>query len=201
MKTLEWQVGLTSTNINTISQPLQCVRDVDLHLLREGRKRKVILGDGNCLFRALAHVAYGSENHHGIMRQILVAFLCKNRPVLLKYITTATFEEHIAAIIRQGAWGTQVELYAAASFYQLPLYLFSPHPKTNNYRWLLFEPEQRSQLLYGENCAPPQTNSTMTHIELCHTTGDHFDCVLTLNNELPNSHPQLDNTSSYINIC
>ena len=73
--------------------------------------------------------------------------------------------------------------------------------RTHNYRWLLIEPEQHTNLCYAENCAPsPKTNS-FTHIELCHTGGDHFDCVLT---SLPTSPPQLlnlDHTSSYIHIC
>ena len=161
----------------------------------------MILGDGNCLFRAVAHIIYGTEDSHATVRQILVTFLCNNRPVLLKYIASGSFEEHVQTVSREGAWGTQVELYATASFYQLPVYIFSPHPQTNNYRWLLFEPEQRTHLCYAENCAPPQTNSITSHIELCHTAGDHFDCVLTLNNALPTSPPQLDHISSYINIC
>ena len=32
------------------------------------------------------------------------------------YTTIETFEEHIATVIRQEAWETQVELYAAASY-------------------------------------------------------------------------------------
>ena len=106
---------------------MRSVPCVDLDLLRQGRKRKVIWGEGNCLFRALTHVTYGTEDNHATVRQILVIFLCNNRPVLLKYITSGSFEEHIETVIRQGAWGTQIELYAAASYYHLPIYIFSPH--------------------------------------------------------------------------
>ena len=56
---------------------------------------------------------------------------------------------------------------------------------------------------FMEKCASAQPNfitQCITHIELCHTTGDHFDCVLTLNDTPSTSHPQLDDSSSYINI-
>ena len=204
MKTLEWQAGPTNTNMVPSTQPMRSLPSVDLDLLRQGRKRKVIRGDGNCFFRALAHITYRSEDNHATVRRVLVTFISNNKPVFLKYVTSETFEEHVATVSRQGAWGTQVELYAAASYYQLPIYIFSPHPKSNKYRWLLFEPEQRSQLFYGKKCASAQPNfitQCITHIELCHTTGDHFDCVLTLNNTPSTSHPQLDHSSSYINIC
>ena len=74
------------------------------------------------------------------------------------------------------------------------------HPQTNNYPWYLFEPEQCAHLCYGENSTPPKTNLIITHVQLCHTTGDHFDFLLTLNNTLPTSPPQLDHAYPYINI-
>ena len=100
--------------------------------MRQGRKRKVILGDGNCLFRAVAHIMYGTEDKHATVRQILVRFIWHNRPVFQKYITNGTFEQHAEIVTREGAWGTQVELYVTASYYRLPVYIFSPHPQPTN---------------------------------------------------------------------
>ena len=133
MKTLEWQAGpgknlARSTSVDASTQLKQSSPSVDLYLWSQGRKRKVILGDGNCLFRAVAHIVYGTQESHATVRRILVTFVSKNRPVLVKYVTNGSFEEHMRAVAREGAWGTQVELYAAASLYQLPVYIFSPHP-------------------------------------------------------------------------
>ena len=164
--------------------------------MRQGRKRKVILDDGNCLFRAVAHIMYETEDKHAAVHQILVRFTWHNRPVFQKYITNGTFEQHVEIVTREGAWGTQVEPYVTASYYRLPVYIFSPHPQNNKHRWFLFEPEQCAHLSYKENFRLLQIN----HIELCHTTGNHFDCVLNLNNAFPTSPPQLDYTSSYISL-
>ena len=212
--TITWQAGprktlARSTSVHASTQLKQSSPSVDLYLWSQGRKRKVILGDGNCLFRAVAHIVYGTQESHATVRRILVTFVSKNRPVLVKYVTNGSFEEHIRAVAREGPGELKLSctLQQACTNY---LYIFSHH--THHYRWLLIEPEQHTNLCYAENCAPPpQTNSIISHIELCHTGGDHFDCVLTLNNTLPTSPPQLDHTSSehtssdhtssYIHIC
>ena len=172
------------------------------YTLRHWRKRKVMQDDCNCLFKALAYIAYGTNNNHATMCQILRVVLCNNRPVLIKYITSKTFEQHIATVIRQGAWGNQVELFAAASYYRLPyMYVFSHHTQNQQLSMASLCAWASSQIFYWENCAAPQTNSTITHIELCHTAGNDFGRVLTLNNALSSSPPELDHTFSYVNIC
>ena len=119
---------------------------------------------------------YGTEDKHATVREILVRFTWHNRPVFQKYITNGTFEKHTELFTREGAWGTQVKLYVTASYYTLPVYIFLPHPQTNKYRRLLFEAEQCAHLSYKENFT-----LLIDHIELCHTTGNHFDCVLNFN--------------------
>ena len=46
-----------------------------------------ILGDGNCLFRALSKLTYGSEEWHSFMRQTLIDFVSLNREVFQSYCT------------------------------------------------------------------------------------------------------------------
>ena len=165
----------------------------------------MILGDGNCfLFRAVvAHIIYGTEDNHATVRPILVTFLCNNRPVLAPQLHTK--RKFLNNTLKRSPEKEPGELKWSSMLQQATInspctFSHHMHPQTNNYPWLLFEPEQCAHLCYGEHCTPPQTNSIITHIQLCHTAGDHFDCVLTLNNTLPTSPPQLDHTSSYINI-
>ena len=62
---------------------------------------------------------------------ILVRFIWHNRPVFQKYMTNGTFE-HAEIVTREGAWGTQVKLYGAASYYKLPMYIsHHTHKPTN----------------------------------------------------------------------
>ena len=72
METLEWQAGpgktlAHSTSVDTALSPCrEFTKSTSLSFEagKEGRKRKVILGDGNCLFTAIAHIIYGTEDNH-----------------------------------------------------------------------------------------------------------------------------------------
>ena len=108
-----------------------------------------------------------------------------------------TFEEHVTTMRWEGAWGTQVELCAAASFYQLPFYVCSSHPTTKQYRWLLLSPLDHAQLTF-EGDMPEKP--ALSHAELCHTCGDHFDSVITIDKLIPTSPPQLQNTTSFMSV-
>lgn len=171
----------------------------DIYLAQQGRRRKTILGDGNCFFRAVSFVVHGSEDKHGEVRQNIMAFVAHNQERFQQYVMQGNIEEHIITMRREGAWATQVETYGAASFYQIPLYICSPHPATKQYRWLAITPLDRAHLQF-EDSSRPQMQSNITHVELCHTYGDHFDCVLGDKTLFPTSPPQLYHTSSSINI-
>ena len=176
-------------NLENLLHCATLTNDADVYLSQQQRKRKSIQADGNCLFRALSHLAYGIEDKHATFRESLIKFILNNRPAFEKYIMTGSFEEHVKAL-SDGAWGTQVELFATASYYQLPVYVCSPHPQTDKYRWLVFQPVDSSDLLFDEKQTLHQPNNS--HVELCHTWGDHFDCVLNLHDAFPLTPPHLD---------
>ena len=64
------------------------------------------------------------------------------------------WDEHITVMKQEGTWATQVELYAIASYFQIPLYLCSPHPATKKYTWLLLDPYDQDQLIFEQNHEP-----------------------------------------------
>ena len=140
----------------------------------------------------------GSQESHGCIRESHISFVEANRQVFEKYIMKGTFEEHISAMKQQGAWATQLEIFAAASLYQLPIYLCSPHPTTHEYRWLMFKPVDHAHLYFQEDML--KMLPTSNHIELCHTGGDHFDCVFDQDNAIPTTPPQLNNNSSSMQL-
>ena len=75
----------------------------------------MISADGNCMFRALSFLFYGSENAHLKLRSLLVKFISLNQSCFSPLVFTGSFNEHIIAMKSLGKWGTQVELQAAAS--------------------------------------------------------------------------------------
>ena len=86
-----------------------------LHL--QNRTRKVVIGDGNCLFRALSIQLFNHELLYTRLRAILA--LChKENPQWYSAIWGGQgnfLTEHVAKMERNGTWGTQVS--------QLLLYL------------------------------------------------------------------------------
>ena len=135
----------------------------------------------------------GGQESHGCIRETLVSFVETNRQIFEKYVMTGTFEDHVGTMKRLGAWATQLEVFAVASLYQLPVYLCSPHPTTHEYRWLLYEPVDRAHLFFQGDVQ--RTLATNNHIKLCHTGGQHFDCVSDKDNAIPTIPPQLNSHS------
>ena len=89
------------------------------------------IGDGNCLFRSLARILYGSEDFHTQVRLLLVQFEDSNASKLQPLVfpannstkqkdIKAAFDNHMKLL---RVWGTQIELQTAASLFQMPLYV------------------------------------------------------------------------------
>ena len=93
------------------------IKDPDNILNKTGRKRLSIVGDGNCLFRCFAFLAYGSENAHAKMRSLLVTFVSLNASSFSALVFEGNIKAHVSKMKRSGEWGTQVELQAAATLF------------------------------------------------------------------------------------
>ena len=92
-----------------------------------------ILGDGNCLFRALSFIITGSEEQHMLVRQAIVAHMRSLGQVLWEHhiypdVAYRNGMEHYLSetcMERSGAWGTQVEIIALANLLNIPIYTVS----------------------------------------------------------------------------
>lgn len=116
-----------------------------LDLKSQRRTIHYIQGDGNCLFRALAHIIYGNELFHLKMRQILVEFTKNNEDILKYFVLSGTFSDHLEQMKNDRVWGTQVELYAAATLFMLPIYVYTP--KRDTYNWIVYQPRSSSNTI------------------------------------------------------
>ena len=159
----------------------------------------MIVGDGNCYFRALSFILHKTQERHRDVRRNIVEFLERNQEKFQQFLLNGTFEEHVTQMRREGVWATQVELYGAASLHQVPIHICSPDPGTQKYRWLLHKPLDQSNLLL-EGDSFTQMRRIITPAELCPANADHFDCILDNQNHFPTSPPQLGNTCVLIDI-
>ena len=79
----------------------------------------VCFGDGNCLFRALSHQLYGTDEHHLFLRTTLVRYENLDRSTFKTYLIPSVNEysipSHCNKLASHGVWGTQVELVATVT--------------------------------------------------------------------------------------
>ncbi len=96
-------------------------------------------GDGNCFFRALSHQLYGSDEFHLHVRAILVGFEVINPSAFEAYLftspTVSTILQHAKRMSCPGEWATQVELYAAATYFDLPLFYLEEQSIVKVFLW------------------------------------------------------------------
>ena len=81
-------------------------------------------GDGNCMFHSLSCQLYGSSEHFAV-RSLLLRFESNNRETFSKFLTeinSPNMDTHIRSLTLPGKWGTHIELYAAATYFQIPIF-------------------------------------------------------------------------------
>ena len=111
-------------------------------LSQQYRKLKEIKGDGNCLFRALAYFAYGTEELNDTVRRLLLKFVKMNTEIFRPYVFHKTLEDHIDNMQHNRKWGTQVELIASASLFEMDVFVFTDTygSTCSEYRWMKYSP-------------------------------------------------------------
>lgn len=136
------------------------------------------MGDGNCLFRALSHIIFWDEDYHQQIRKLLMDFIILNRDTFCKYCKECTLEEHVAHIKYDTIWGTDIEIRAAASYLQRPIYVCTQRSQSLEYYWDCFAPlatRMPTSGDYFENIY--HSRPLPSHLELCHSNRCHYDVV------------------------
>ena len=160
-------------------------------LSQQYRKLKEIKGDGNCLFRALA---YGTEELHDTMRRLLVKLVKMNTEIFRPYVFHKTLEDHIDNMQHNRKWGTQVELIASASLFEMDVFVFTDTygSTCSEYRWMKYSPIDPRKLTFPPADERPSDLDNINHMEFCHKLGAHFDCVVSnADGKLSLTKPQL----------
>ncbi|XP_065893425.1 uncharacterized protein [Dysidea avara] len=134
---------------------------------------KPIIGDGNCFYRSVAQIVYGDEMLHGKIRELLADFISRNRTHFQPYID-GDMVEYIARVRLTRVWGTAVELLAAASLFDIPVYTLVPYKDT--YHWLCYKPLENAKLIYPKE-PPPSRLHHIDHFELLNVHGCHYDVI------------------------
>lgn len=83
--------------------------------------------DGNCLFRAIAHQAYGNEEQHKIVRQKCMEYIKVEKEYFSSFVEGG--KEQIAEYIddkcKDGVWGDHIEIQAMSEIYDRPIEIYA----------------------------------------------------------------------------
>ncbi len=111
-------------------------------LAYHGRKLDSVLGDGNCMFQSLAKQLSGDSDKHGPLREKLCEFIFLNGEVLKGWLTDGVIlEEHLRSICKPNTFGTQLELKAASTMFNLDIYVATNSLLRNShYIWTKISP-------------------------------------------------------------
>ena len=88
---------------------------------------------GGWKLSAVSYLLCGQEDHHQQIRHTLVDFTTTNCDGFSKYCTLKTLEEHTSRMKYETVWGTDLELRAATSYLQIPIYVCTHKSKTLEY--------------------------------------------------------------------
>lgn len=123
-----------------------------------------------------------------------------NPSVFQVYLTdnqSASIEEHCKLLKIQNAWGTQVEIIAVATYFQVPVYVYVCVPSPGNWKWTMTKPIQGKSLTY------PATEKSLvkpSHFEISFAM-NHYNCIVSKdNNKLSKFPPVIRKTESCVEI-
>ena len=173
-------------------------------LNEQGRQIARVLGDGNCLFRAISKAICDTEDYHLRLRKAIAEFEADNdalfRPIH-EAVHQTQFSTHLKNIKKQYTWGTNTEITAVASLLQVEVYV-----ATDNYRpgvpmWIRYIPKPASLLMNASTSYLSKYNINISHnfdwIELTHVSSIHFDTTRPLKGSTV-TRPELE--GSIVNV-
>lgn len=116
-------------------------------LAAQGRRLDRALGDGNCLFRSLSKQLFSTSKYHGQLRQALIEYAASDPDLFSgRTMQGLSLQEHLQQMKALGAWGTHLELAAAATLFRKTIYVASDSLVLGECRWTSFSPLATSNL-------------------------------------------------------
>ncbi|KAI1714843.1 ubiquitin carboxyl-terminal hydrolase domain-containing protein [Ditylenchus destructor] len=135
-------------------------------------------GDGNCLFRALAHIITGGEDEqHMELRTKICSFMKSHRTAFSRSFAKSEeeFDDHVQNMERRSTWGSESELFACATMLQTPISTYLDG------RWVPYMP-----------CFPLDDDSSpVIYSSVNRTTIDNYDDIIYLLNQCGHYSPVL----------
>ena len=160
------------------------------------------VADGNCLFRSLSKALLGTEKYHYLIRTRLLGFVYANSNIFMPHIqqrcqSQMEVRQYCLAMDVSGVWGTELEILAAATMLQAPVYTYT-QINSKSYRWLRYLPLSPAHSVTCKYHDSVQRLVHMIkpadyHLELFHFNSSHYDVIVADNEDSRLSFPPLSN--------
>ena len=176
-----FQIAILILCFNIIQAKSSTTNDPTAFLAYHDRKLDSVLGDGNCMFRSLAKQLSGDSDKHGQLRNKLCEFISLNGELLKGWLTDGIIlEEHSRSICKPNIFGTQLELKAASTMFDIDIYVATNSLLHNgHYIWTKISPiNPISSYIFNDREWAGQFNSEKKcWLEICHQNGCHYDSI------------------------
>lgn len=152
-------------------------------LQQQSRAVDRVLGDGNCLFRALSVQLTSTQDYHLELRKAIALFEQRNEAVfrcLHETIARSPFSDHLRNIKKSCVWGTTVEILAFSSLFQVDVYVASDTYHHNKVSWVKYSPRVSPASLTLELQGftfSSHLNMQKEWVEILHVSRSHFDAI------------------------
>lgn len=136
------------------------------------------------MFRSLAFQLTGSEDNHMAVRTLITRFENLNKKrferFLVAEVNEPTMKDHIKRLLQPATWGTHVELFALATYLQVPVYYCVSKP---GFKWERINPlgpstDFRYPCTVADDPMHPSHWQKLSHFELYYNEGKHYDPVV-----------------------
>jgi len=155
-------------------------------LKKQDRTIDRVLGDGNCLSRALSRQLTGVQDYHIQLRGIIAQ--CESKIALFQELHAAIneteFTEHLKNIRRNCTWGINLEIIVTATLFGLDVYVAMDSYRPGKSTWLKYSPNtlavaelHHSSIKDLSSSFPILSHKKSQWLELAHVSRCHFDVI------------------------
>ena len=143
----------------------------------------------------------GNEEHHQFVRRTLATFCSHNNKLFQQFCHPTPIKDHINGMMLDRIWGTDLEIHAAASLWQVDVYVCQPNTSDSSYSWICFKPFPQSQLIYPEESLQITRPPGVLHFELLYASRCHYDVIVGPHGYVPNYPPRMtDQNEAHISL-
>ena len=131
-------------------------------MLENGLQRTRQEGDGNCFFRCVSFLLYGTARHHSVIRQSICEVIDLRQTHYQPFLRHMAITDHLLSMRQNGTYADEIEIRAACDLYELPLEIWYMHP-------------EQGAVLHRGTSQIPRNRPAM---RLAYLNGNHYDSLM-----------------------